>query len=123
MLLALALLFSGAYLEADARLNGRILDINIRFINEGAPFTLDFRSQKLYDFEIQPANLRWSDNRVFGRGRARRAMGPGVWRLRDRWILPPTIEPGEYKLRVWFDNTAGPKLETIIPLTIPPPSR
>jgi hypothetical protein len=42
-------------------------------------------------------------------------MEPGVWRLRHRWILPPTIEPGEYKLRLWFDNTASPKLEAIIP--------
>ncbi len=38
MLLALAFLFAGVYLEADAKVNARILDVNIRFVNEGGPF-------------------------------------------------------------------------------------
>jgi hypothetical protein len=121
MLLALAFLFAGVYLEADAKVNGRILDVNIRFVNEGGPFYLEFHSPKLYDLDLEPGNLRWSDGRVFHRGRARRAMGPGVWHLRERWILPPTIQPGDYKLRVWFNNATGPKLETTIPITIRAP--
>lgn len=121
MLLAFFLLLTGVQLEADARVRGRVIDVNIRFINDGPPFWLRFPTTQLYEMELSPGGLRWSDDRVFAKGQARRAMGPGTWRLRERWILPPTIEPGEYTLRIWFVNYGEPRLETAVPITISPP--
>ncbi len=121
MLLAMTLLLTGVYVEAEAKVRGRVVDLKIRLVNEGAPFYLHFPSVQMYDLELQPGGLRWSDDRVFSSALARRAIGSGVWDLRERWVLPPVIEPGEYKLRVWFTHRGGPPLETTIPIAIPPP--
>lgn len=121
MLLAfLLLMFPGVRLEGEATVHGRVVDVRFRLVNQGAPFTLSFPTLQLYDMELTPGGLRWSDDRMFGQGQARRAIGPGTWRLRERWILPPTIEPGEYTLRVWFTHR-GPPLEFSTPITIGAP--
>lgn len=121
MILAFLLLLAGVHLEADARVRGRVIDLNIRFSNEGQPCWLQFPTTQLYEMELNPGGLRWSDDSVFAKVKARRAMGPGTWRLRERWILPPTIQPGDYTLRIWFMNDGEPRIETTAPITIQPP--
>jgi hypothetical protein len=122
MLLALALvLAAGVHIEANAKVNGRIVDVRVRLVNEGPPLTLVFPDAQIYDFELHPLKLRWSDDRMFSKGISERRFPSGVREFRDRWILPPTIEPGDYTLRIWLTNRGGPALATSLPITIAPP--
>jgi len=120
MLLALAFLLAGVELEAEAKVRGRTLDVNIRVVNEGAPFTMIFPSMQIYDMELAPGELRWSGDRMFAQVLCERRIPSGAWRMRERWRLPPTIKPGGYKLRVWLTHQGTP-LETTVDITIPEP--
>jgi hypothetical protein len=75
MLLALAFLLAGVHLEADAKVRGRVLDVNIRLVNEGAPFTMNFPSMQIYDMELTPGEVRWSDDRMFAQVLCERRIG------------------------------------------------
>lgn len=120
MLLALAFLLGGVALEADLKVNGRIVDVMMRVKNPGGMYTMEFPTAQLYELELTPGGMRWSDDRMFAQGRQRRVIPPGVSRFRERWILPPTIKPGDYRLKIWFKHE-GPPLEAEVPLTIGKP--